>query len=241
MRAPKPNPVKVAHVIVALCDNQHQGIVKVPARIGNGDDLVDNLYWGASLGVKSFFLHGKDWKLLSSTKPKRDDVLERVIFEHKRSGAIMVADAYRGAEIKRATSDYFDFLSGNQAEATTIAGKKLTIGGGADMVAYVGHDGLMEWDVPRPVPAGNQHRPIAVALACKTQQFFTSHLQETGTKNYVLTKSLMAPEAYSLAAILDSWIKGQDAGHASLAASTAYAKYQKISLKAAQTVFVASP
>src|SRR5213596_1995295 len=37
---------RVAHVLVALADNKYQGIVPVPAAIGNGDDPVRNLYWG---------------------------------------------------------------------------------------------------------------------------------------------------------------------------------------------------
>lgn len=32
------NTARVLHVLVALCDNEHQGIVPVPAKIGNGDD-----------------------------------------------------------------------------------------------------------------------------------------------------------------------------------------------------------
>ncbi len=32
------------HVFVALCDNQNQGIVPVPASLGNGQDPKSNLY-----------------------------------------------------------------------------------------------------------------------------------------------------------------------------------------------------
>src|SRR5687768_2778496 len=45
------NSSRVVHVFVALCDNEYQGIVPVPARIGNGDDPDNNLYWGAAYGV----------------------------------------------------------------------------------------------------------------------------------------------------------------------------------------------
>ncbi len=46
---------RTVHVFVALADNQHQGIVPVPARLGNGDDPEHNLYWGSAYGVKTFF------------------------------------------------------------------------------------------------------------------------------------------------------------------------------------------
>ena len=46
--------VKTIHVFVALCDNRYQGIVPVPASIGNGQDTKNNLYWGAGYGIKAF-------------------------------------------------------------------------------------------------------------------------------------------------------------------------------------------
>lgn len=39
---------KRVHVFVALADNEHQGIAKVPAKIGNGDEAGSNLYWGTT-------------------------------------------------------------------------------------------------------------------------------------------------------------------------------------------------
>ena len=33
---------KTIHVFVALCDNKYQGIVPVPPKIGNGQDLNNN-------------------------------------------------------------------------------------------------------------------------------------------------------------------------------------------------------
>ncbi|MGA2413270.1 MAG: hypothetical protein ABSF59_02415 [Candidatus Sulfotelmatobacter sp.] len=53
------------HVFVALADNQHQGIVPVPAHLGNRDDPGPNLYWGSAYGVKTFFARSADWLLLT--------------------------------------------------------------------------------------------------------------------------------------------------------------------------------
>ena len=50
----------VAHVVVALCDNESQGIVPVPARLGDGDSPQSNLYWGAMYGVRGWFLPSRD-------------------------------------------------------------------------------------------------------------------------------------------------------------------------------------
>ena len=47
---------KVTYTLVALCDNLYQGIVPVPASIGNGDSPRTNLYWGCGYGVRTYFL-----------------------------------------------------------------------------------------------------------------------------------------------------------------------------------------
>jgi hypothetical protein len=79
----KRNQGKLIHVLVALCDNQYQGIVPVPARIGNGDDPPNNLYWGARFGVKTFFKRAGDWRLITEARNPREEVLERLVFKHQ--------------------------------------------------------------------------------------------------------------------------------------------------------------
>src|SRR2546426_1033430 len=91
-------PQRTIHVFVSLADNQNQGIVPVPAKLGNGLDVIHNLYWGAAAGVKTFFVRSSDWTLLKcEEKPKRE-VLERCVFKHRQSKVYLVADAYRGDE-----------------------------------------------------------------------------------------------------------------------------------------------
>ncbi|RYD36714.1 MAG: hypothetical protein EOP87_04950 [Verrucomicrobiaceae bacterium] len=47
-------PKKVVF-FVALCDNATQGILPVPAKIGDGDKPEANLYWGCSDGFSGCF------------------------------------------------------------------------------------------------------------------------------------------------------------------------------------------
>src|SRR5258707_2310746 len=69
-------PLRTIHVFVALADNANQGIVPVPARLGNGEDAERNLYWGSAFGVKTFFSRSADWKLLSCGDKPKYEVLE---------------------------------------------------------------------------------------------------------------------------------------------------------------------
>jgi hypothetical protein len=92
----------VAHVVVALVDNQHQGIVPVPASLGDGGNPRTNLYWGALYGVRTFFRRSEGWTSLPI--PASDDprVLDRVVFRRevnrqgRRGEVLLVAEAWRG-------------------------------------------------------------------------------------------------------------------------------------------------
>gem|GEM_PF-2135803 len=44
---PAQDKIRTIHVCVALCDNEHQGIVPVPKTLGDGHDPANNLYWAA--------------------------------------------------------------------------------------------------------------------------------------------------------------------------------------------------
>ena len=67
---------QIVHVIVALCDNKYQGIVPVPAKIGNGQDPDNNLYWGAMYGVKTFMKKQPQWQLVQTIKTPAPGILE---------------------------------------------------------------------------------------------------------------------------------------------------------------------
>ena len=86
---------RVTYSLVALCDNASQGIVPVPASIGDGDNPKTNLYWGCGYGLKTFFKKSADWKLISTTKVD-SIILERLLFFNKTQNVYHIAEAYRG-------------------------------------------------------------------------------------------------------------------------------------------------
>lgn len=70
---------RVAHVLVALCDNVHQGIVKVPEGIGNGQNARTNLYWGAGYGVKTHFDRAAEWVRIPCAPATEPHILHRAV------------------------------------------------------------------------------------------------------------------------------------------------------------------
>jgi hypothetical protein len=230
---------RTVHVFVALADNQHQGIVPVPARLGNGDDPEHNLYWGSAYGVKTFFSRSADWHLMNCSAKPKPEVLERCLFKHRQTDTYMVADAYRGSEIREAILDFFDAAAGAGPE-TIVAGTsgvRLTIRGGSNLVAYAGHDGLMDFKLPIIPKKKNQLHRDAIILACASKQYFADALRSGGAYPLVWTTNLMAPEAYTLKSALDGWIMGEDNEQIRDRAAEAYDKYQKCGFKAAQRLF----
>jgi len=229
--------LRTVHVFVALADNQHQGIVPVAAILGNGEDSEHNLYWGSAYGVKTFFTHSAEWeRIRCGDKPKRE-ILERCIFKYRAANVYLVADAYRGLEIRQAILDFLDSAAGDGTDYVSVASPsgtiKLPIRGGANLVSYVGHDDLMDFQLSRFPRQKKQDHRDAIILACASKQFFAEPLRASGAYPLIWATGLMAPEAYTLKSALDGWIAGESNDQIRDRAAGAYDKYQKCGLRAA--------
>ncbi len=231
---------RVIHVFVALADNKHQGIVPVPAALGNGDDPARNLYWGAGGGVKTFFAKSKEWELIRTSKYPKLPILERCIFKHRTANVYLVADAFEGAQIQLAIQAFLAAAAGEGAERIAMMTPKVDFnaGGAADVIAYVGHDGLMDFSLPDLPRNHAEGRREAIILACASKQYFAKAVRTAGASPLLWTTNLMAPEAYTLKAALDGWIAKESAEQIRQRAAEAYAKYQKCSVKAARGLLV---
>jgi hypothetical protein len=237
------NVMPVIHVFVALCDNVNQGIVPVSARLGNGEDPANNLYWGAAFGVKTFFSKSKDWKLVNKIANPQPAILERLVFRHAREQIFLVADAYRGSQIKQATIDFLEAASGSAGDALSVnvapnaTPVNFHIAGSARLVAYVGHDGLMDFSLPHHPQKKDDETRDAIILACASKNYFAPALRQTGATPLLWTTNLMAPEAYILERAIDGWIKKESGAQIRTRAAHVYHKYQNCGLKGAMNLF----
>jgi len=237
----KPNTFPVIHVFVALCDNVNQGIVPVSASLGNGDNPKTNLYWGAAFGVKTFFGKSRDWELVAESQNPSPVILARAVYKRKDRDVFIVADAYRGKEIAQATWDFLEAASGRAGEELTITrgARKFTFNtsGSSDLVAYVGHDGLMDFTLESTPKARDERKRKAIILACISKKYFAKPLERTGAEPLLWTTNLMAPEAYILSAAIDGWLKQESDEQIRVRAAKAYNSYQNCGLKAANGLF----
>lgn len=211
------------HVFVALADNKSQGIIPVPAKIGDGNDAVHNLYWGCDEALPPVFKASTLWKLTSSTANPTPSVIERVVFTHKSGKWILTADAYRGTAIRECTVDFFGALTGNEPNLA--------------LVAYIGHNGLMDFQLPAGAAVRSNQVREAIVLCCKSADYFGPHLAAVNAKPVLLTTQLMYPGGFLLRTALDGWTAHETPAQILSRAAAAYAKNQKISVKAAAGVF----
>ncbi|MFK7970964.1 MAG: hypothetical protein AB8F95_11380 [Bacteroidia bacterium] len=225
---------KYIHVFVALCDNANQGIVPVPASLGNGQKPASNLYWGAMYGLKSYFKRDSHWRSLGKQASPGFPVLERWLFQHANTGAILVADAYDGAEMADCMQAFLEKAAGC-GPAFTWENDTLWQ---ADLVSFVGHNGLMDTDLSKPAIDKDTTIVPAILLCCIARDYFGPFLKKAGAYPLVWTTGLMAPEAYTLSSALDRWLEGGDDLAVRQAAAEAYHKYQKCGLRAAKNLLV---
>jgi hypothetical protein len=217
-------PVDVL-VIVPLCDGAQLACGN--GSLGDPHDPEGNLYWGALYGARTFLERSKHYTRVSSSK----DVSPAILREARYTRAIkgeralsITLRAYDGTKIDDALKDYLAAVETNAA----------------DLVVWAGHDRLMDVSAPAPAVARDgTSGAYAAVLACSSEQYFKPALESHGAKITALTRSFMAPEGYLIDALLLNVARHGPADRARLrdALVAAYAKYQRISPKAAATVF----
>lgn len=226
------------HIFVPLCDNLNQGIVKVPEKIGNGQDPANNLYWGCGYGVKTFFSKSADWQVVKKWSKPAPYILERILFKHKTTAVYMLADAYDGANMKECTVDFLNASAGNLVCTVKADSIEIQFGGKAALSCFTGHNGLMDFTLESLPKAKNNAKRDMMILACYSKSYFSSAIKSAGANPLLWSTHLMSPEAYTLKAAIDGWLKSENGEHIRTRAAAAYHQYQKCGEKAARGLLV---
>lgn len=212
-------------VFVALADNKAQGIAPVPAKIGNGDDAANNLYWGCDEALPPVFRASADWKFTGRQPGAKPAVIERLTFTHKSGQWTLIADAYRGTAIGECIVDFFAALTSDEPRERL------------PLVAYLGHDGLMDAPLPDTATARRGPGRDAIVLCCKSDDYFRPHLEKIAARPLLTTTQLMYPGGFILRDALAGWTRRETPAQIRNRAAAAYARNQKISVAAARGVF----
>ena len=181
----------VVQVHVPLCEGTI--IACGNAKLGDGDNPRTNLYWATTEGFLGWFgRKGSGWKsalVATGDAIGEPDVLDLRVWRRevatparwraagapKRVTVYVVAQAWRGTAIDRALGRYAEDLYGAHTQAITLAdGTTLAAGGDAHVVAYVGHNRLMDlatFDWRAIAASGDDRSRGVIAIACHTAPY----------------------------------------------------------------------
>ncbi len=233
----------VVYVVVPLCSNAQIDCGSSIA--GRPGDLEHNVYWGAVFGARRFLERkGSGWERVEVTR--RDPVfLERAIFRRRQPGApwgrgepveeLVVLQAVHGDSIDEAVDHWWSVATRGDRIAFTDGDRARTVKISA--VGYAGHNRLMDGKTLPPAATAGRAPVPSFVLACRSEPYFGEALEKAGSRPLVTTSTLMAPEGYLIDALAQGL--GERLGPAELRrrAVAAYAKWQKLTLAQAGSVF----
>jgi len=177
------------------------------------------------------------WKLVRTQKI--DSVkLERLVFKHVTKSVYLIADAYDGRHIKQTTKDFLNSSCGKYKDTINIDNKTIGIAVNANLVAYIGHDGLMDFQLTETFKNTDNKTRDIIILACYSKRFFSPHLKDAKVNPLVWSTGLMSPEAYTIHDAIEGYVNKENNESIRSRAAQAYAKFQKCSAKAARNLLV---
>lgn len=230
----------VIQVHVPLCDSS---IIRCGGHgLGDGDDPERNLYWATSEGFLGWFgrsdrRRGRNpaWRLVldgDGATVGLPDVLDVRVWRRavpasaawRAAGApaqvpvFVVAYAWRGTAIDAGLAAYARDLYGDRARPLRLAdGTTIATGGAAQLVAYVGHNRLMDlagydWaragggaDVSTTGP-----RKGTIAIACHTAAYMKHDVPAPRRVPLVMTADFLMASAPTLDGAVTAFAAGGD-------------------------------
>jgi hypothetical protein len=215
------------------------------AKLGDGDNLDTNLYWSTTPGFgKWFSRRGGGWKKVLERRGDETgdgDVLALLVYRRtmvapaawkkrgapKRFEVYVVICGWRGKAIDRALAAYARELSGLEERVIELpAGEVLRAGGAAQLVAFSGHNRLMdvgayEWPAPGAKAIG------AIAVACLTADYMDRRVPAPTRVPLLMTRDFLFANAAPVEAVVLAFARGGGYREMRLAAAEAYAGVQK--------------
>jgi hypothetical protein len=247
----------VVEVHVPLCDNNI--IACGNAKLGDGDNPETNLYWSTTPGFGSWFNRkSSGWKRVLKLREGETgdvDVLALHVYRRhvnapaawwKRGAPTkieidIVVHGWRGSAIDRALAAYAADISGQGVRTITLdkSGTRsgaaadaptLDAGGAAQIVAWVGHNRLMDLDA-YTWPAAGSATKGTIAIACHTAAYMEENVPSATRVPLLMTRDFLFANAAPLEAAVLAFVSGGTYAKIRLAAATAYAGVREREVK----------
>jgi hypothetical protein len=214
-------------------------------RLGDGDNPRTNLYWSTSPGFGKWFARkGGGWNKLvdrAAGDTGDPDVLALHVYRRTmaapaswrtrgapaRFDVYVVVFGWRGTAIDRALAAYARELSGLDARTIALDGTAtVEAGGAAQLVAYSGHNRLMDvdsftWPAPAKAVTG------AIAVACKTADYMQDEVPAPTRVPLLMTRDFLFANAAPVEAVVLAFARGGSYAKIRREAAAAYARVQE--------------
>jgi hypothetical protein len=218
-------------------------------KLGDGDNPDTNLYWSTTPGFGEWFARrNSGWKrVLKQTADQTGDADILAIHVYRRDIATpaawvkrgapkhfeldVVIHGWRGTSIDKALAAYADDVSGKGTRDLVLADKStLAAGGSAQLVAFVGHNRLMDldsftWPEPGTIVKG------AIAIACDTAPYMKKQVSAKTRVPLLMTSDLLFANAAPLEAAVLAFASGGGFAEIRKDAATAYAGIQQVEVR----------
>jgi hypothetical protein len=215
------------------------------AKLGDGDNPDTNLYWSTTPGFGEWFARkGGGWtRVLAQKAGDTGDADVLAVHVYRRRVATprvwiargvpahfeidVVVHGWRGKAIDRALAAYAADVSGGSARTIALPdGTAIEAGGAAQLVAFVGHNRLMDletftWPAPGKTAQG------AFAIACDTAPYMKREVPAATRVPLLMTADLMFANAAPLEAAVLAFAAGGGYVEVRRAATAAYADIQQ--------------
>jgi hypothetical protein len=231
----------VVEVHVPLCDNSI--IPCGNAKLGDGENPETNLYWATTPGFGRWFIRrGSGWKRVKVEGETGDkDVLAVHVYRRtvnapaawQKRGAPkqfeldLVVRAWRGTAIDRALAAYAQDISGGATRTVKLdGGATLDGGSAAQLVAWVGHNRLMDltaFDWPKPAATTQG----TIAIECHTAAYMEESVSAQARVPLLMTRDFLFSNAAPLEAAVLAFANGGNYAAIRSDATVAYAGVQK--------------
>lgn len=228
----------VAEVHVPLCDNT---IIRCGnSKLGDGDLLDGNLLWTTTPGFGAWFTRrGSGWKRVAKHRDTGNpNVLAIDVYRRKVSAPAawrkrgvpasfeldLVIHAWRGKAIDTALAAYAKDLSDGAPREIVLDDKSIVrSGGAAHLVAWVGHNRLMDLDAAYPWPAPGAQAKGTIAIACHTAPYMETQVAGATRVPLLMTRDLLFANAAPLEAVVLAFANGHGYAKIRNDAAAAYA------------------
>ena len=243
---------------VALCDNS---IINCGAQ-GDGDNIEKNLYWTTSGAVDGWFRRQRAvWKEVSrrDTTADQNGVLQVRVYRTlvtpdenwQRRGVTRPFTAYavmygwRGKDIDKALKAYMDDLYTCAPRSVPLpTGGALQAGGQAHLVAWIGHNRMMDLELPelrqlllRTDGCTTQPKGM-IAVACRTGSYLGRYVSAEQRVPLLLTDSLLFAGTHAFEGAARAFISGGTLADIRAAAAKSYAEGQGKPVAQVNSAFV---